>query len=145
MGVNVALLRDLSLFRDLTENQLEKVATLCSEVPVFSGETFCREGEPAKAFFVVSRDEVEILYTAGGDAMACREWVGTGEVLGIRALIPPYKYSATLRGVTEGTLLAVDVIKLVELLQQDDRLAECLLVYVMRTILSRNTTLRSLL
>lgn len=145
MSVNVALLRDLSLFRYLTEDQLEKVANLCSEMPVFPGQPFIIEGEPGKAIFMLPRGEVEILYTAGGDVMASREWVSVGDILGVRALVPPYRYSTTVRSITEGTLLSIDAIKLGELFQQDGRLAKCLLACLMRAILSRNTTLRSLL
>jgi CRP-like cAMP-binding protein len=145
MAASVALLQGLSLFSDLTEHQLEKVANLCSEMPIFPGQTFFREGEPAKMIFVLPRGEVEIFYTAGGDAMACREWIGVGEVLGIRALIPPYRYLTTARSMTEGALLAIDVVRLVELFQQDGRLAESILARLISAIQSRIGTLRSLL
>jgi CRP-like cAMP-binding protein len=145
MGVNVALLRDLSLFSDLTEHQLEKVASLCSEMTVFPGQAFFKEGEPGRAIFVLPRGEVEILYTAGGEAMMGREWVSVGEVLGTRALFPPYRYSTTVRCMTEGTLLAIDAIKLGELFQRDGQLAKFVLARLMSTVLSRMATLRSLL
>ena len=145
MGVNVALLRGLSLFKELSEDQLEKVADLCSEMPVFPGQTFFREHEPGKAIFVLPRGEVEILYTAGGDAMACREWMGVGEVLGVRALIPPYRYLTTARSITEGTLLSIDAVKLGELFQRDGQLAKSILARLMSVILSRIGTLRALL
>lgn len=145
MAVDVATLRALSLFDGLTEDQLDKVANLCSEMPVFPGQTFFREGEPGKSIFVLPRGEVEILYTAGGDAMACREWVSVGEVLGSRALVPPYRYLTTLRSITEGTLLVIDAIKLGELFRQDGQLAKSILARLMSAILSWIATLRSLL
>lgn len=145
MAVDAALLRGLSLFRELNEDQLEKVADLCSEMPVFSGQTFFREHEPGKAIFVLPRGEVEILYTVGGDAMACREWIGVGEVLGVQALIPPYKYLTTARSITEGTLLSIDAIKLGELFQRDGQLAKSISARLINAILSRIGTLRALL
>jgi CRP-like cAMP-binding protein len=145
MGANVALLRGLSLFRGLTEDQLKKVADLCSELSVFPGQTFFREGEPGKTIFVLPQGEVEILYTAGGEAMMGREWVSVGEVLGVRAMLPPYRYLTTVRSMTEGSLLAIDAIKLGELFQQDGQLAKSLIARLMSATLSRIATLRSLL
>jgi len=58
MAVDGALLRGLSLFSNLTEDQLDKVANLCSGMPVFPGQTFFREGEPGKAIFVLPRGEI---------------------------------------------------------------------------------------
>jgi CRP-like cAMP-binding protein len=145
MAVGVALLKGLLPFRDLTEDQLEKVANLCSEMPVLPGQVVFKEGEPGWAIFVLPRDEFEILYTVGGDAMACREWIGVGEVLGVRALIPPYRYPLTARSITEGTLLAIDAVKLGELFQRDGQLAKFVLARLMSAVQSRIGTLRSLL
>jgi CRP-like cAMP-binding protein len=145
MAVDAALLQGLSLFKELNEAQLENVASLCSEMTVFPGQAFFKEGESGKAIFVLPRGEVEILYTAGGEAMMGREWVGVGEVLGTWALFPPYRYSTTVRCMTEGTLLAIDAIKLGELFQRDGQLAKFVLARLMSTVLSRIGTLRSLL
>jgi CRP-like cAMP-binding protein len=144
MSANVTLLRGLSLFRDLTEDQLKKVADLCSEMSFFPGQTFYREGEPGRTIFVLPQGEVEILYTAGGEAMMGREWVSVGEVLGVRAMLPPYRYLTTVRSMTEGSLLAIDAIKLGELFQQDGQMATLILEPLLRALLDRITTLRSL-
>jgi CRP-like cAMP-binding protein len=144
MGANVTLLRGLSLFRDLTEDQLKKVADLCSEMSVFPGQTFLREGEPGRTIFVLPQGEIEILYTAGGEAMMGREWVSVGEVLGVRAMLPPYRYLTTVRSMTEGSLLAIDATKLGELFQQDGQMATLILEPLLSALLDRIATLRSL-
>ena len=143
MGLDAALLRKLPPFSSLSEDQLGKVAGLCAEKTISAGQLFFREGEPGIAIFVVPQDEVEVLFTAGGDALACREWVGTGEVLGIQAFFPPYRYLSTARSLTEGCLLAIDTVKLRELIEQDSRLAISIHECLMQAMLNRVTTLRS--
>lgn len=143
MAVDVAMLQTIPLFGNLTETQLEKIANLCSEKPISCGETFFKEGEPGKTFFVVPRGEIEVLLTVGKDALACLKWVGVGEILGIQALVPPYRYSSTGRSVTEGILLAVDAVKLDKLFQQDSRLAFSFLTSLMGTALNRIDGLRT--
>jgi CRP-like cAMP-binding protein len=143
MAVDVAMLRSLSLFEDLNESQLEKVAKLCLEKSFSGGEAIFKEGEPGKTIFVLSHGEVEVLFTACGDALAYMGWIGAGDILGIRALVPPYRYSSTARGVTESTLLAVDTTELGELFQQDSGLASSLLVGLIGAALNRIDGLRS--
>jgi CRP-like cAMP-binding protein len=142
MAVDVAMLRALSLFKDLTADQLEKVARLCSQKYISPGQAFFREGEPGKTIFVVKKGEVEVLHTVGGDALASMEWIAAGDVLGIRALFPPYRYLSTARSLTDGTLLEIDVVKLRELFPQDSQLAILILENSTLTILNRIASLR---
>jgi CRP-like cAMP-binding protein len=143
MAVDVAMLQALSLFEDLTAAQLERIAGLCSEKCISPGQAFFREGEPGKTIFVVKKGEVEVLHTVGGDALASMEWIAAGDVLGIRALFPPYRYLSTARSLTDGTLLEIDVIKLRELFPQDSQLAISILENSTRTILNRIANLRA--
>lgn len=142
MGVDAALLRRLPPFSSLSEDQLGKVAGLCTEKTISAGQAFFREGEPGIAIFVVPDDDVEVLFTAGGDALACIEWVGTGEILGIQAFFPPYRYLTTARSLTEGCLFAIDAVKLRELIQQDSWLAISIHECLMQAMLNRVVGLR---
>jgi len=145
MAVDIAMLQTIPLFGNLTDTQLERIANLCSEKPISCGETFFKEGEPGKTFFVVPRGEIKILLTVGGEALVCMKWFSIGEMLGIQALVPPYRYSATGQAVTKGTLLAIDAAKLDQLFQQDSRLAFSFLTGLMGAALNRFDDLRSMI
>ena len=123
MTVNVNLLKGLSLFNNLSESQLEKVARLCRKITVYPGQILFKEREPGHTIFVSMEADLEVLFTAGGDSMARMEWLGADETLGTIALIQPHTYGSTARGLTEGTLLAIDVDKMEMLFQQDGQLA----------------------
>jgi CRP-like cAMP-binding protein len=123
MTVNVNLLKGLSLFNNLSQSQLEKVARLCRKITVYPGQILFKEREPGHTIFVSMEADLEVLFTAGGDSMARMEWLGADETLGTIALIPPHTYGSTARGLTEGTLLAIDVDKMEMLFQQDGQLA----------------------
>ncbi len=123
MTVNVNLLKGLSLFNNLSESQLEKVARLCRKITIYPGQILFKEREPGHTIFVSMEADLEVLFTVGGDSMARMEWLGADETLGTLALIPPHTYGSTARGLTEGTLLAIDVDKMEMLFQQDGQLA----------------------
>jgi CRP-like cAMP-binding protein len=123
MGVNVALLRGLSLFSNLSESQLGKVAGMCRKITVYPGQILFTEKEPGHTIFLSLEADFEVLFTAGDDSMARMEWLRADEILGTIALVPPHHYVSTARGLTEGTLLAIDVEKMQNLFQQDGQLA----------------------
>jgi CRP-like cAMP-binding protein len=123
MTVNIKLLRRLSLFTNLSDSQLEKIAGICRQMTVHPGQILFKEREPGHTIFLSLEDDLEVLFSVGFDSMARMEWLGAGETLGTIALAPPHQYVSTARGLTEGTLLAIDVDKMKKLLQQDGQLA----------------------
>jgi CRP-like cAMP-binding protein len=87
---------------------------------------------------VVLRGEIEILFTAGGGGLVSLEWAGAGQVLGIRAFIPPYRYLSTARCLTGGCFLAIDALELRSLIEEDSQLGvsihECLMVAILNRV-----------
>jgi CRP-like cAMP-binding protein len=92
-------------------------------ITVYPGQTLFTEREPGHTIFLSLEADLEVLFTAGDDSMARMEWLGADKILGSIALVPPHQYVSTARGLTEGTLLAIDVDKMQKLFQQDGRLA----------------------
>ena len=143
MTVSVKLLRGLSLFTNLSESQLGKVAGLCRKITVYPGQILFKEGEAGHTIFVSMKADLEVLFTAGSDSMARMEWLGADETLGTIALISPHQYVSTARGLTEGTLLAIDVDKMQKLFQQDGRLAVSMIPRLMSAYHRKNANMKS--
>jgi CRP-like cAMP-binding protein len=123
MTVNIKVLRGLSLFSKLSESQLEKVAGICRQMTVYLGQILFKEREPGHTIFLALEDDLEVLFSVGSDSMARMEWLGADSTLGTIALIPPHEYVSTAQGLTEGTLLVIDIDKMQKLFQQDGQLA----------------------
>jgi len=143
MTVSVKLLRGLSLFTNLSESQLEKVAGLSRKITIYPGQILFKEREPGHTIFVSMEADLEVLFTAGGDSMARMEWLGADETLGTIALIPPHQYVSTARGLTEGTLLAIDIDKMQKLFQQDGRLAVSMIQCLTSAYHRKTTNMKS--
>jgi CRP-like cAMP-binding protein len=143
MGVNVALLRGLSLFTSLSESQLEKVARICRKITIYPGQILFKEREAGDTIFLSLEADLEVLFTAGSDSMARMEWLGAGETLGTIALIPPHHYVSTARGLTEGTLLTINVDKLQKLYQQDGQLAVSMFTRMMSAYHRKTANMKS--
>jgi len=83
------------------------------------------------------------LLTDCEDSLACTEWLSSGDVLGIRAFFPPYKYLSTARCLTDGRVYAVNIDKLRELIEYDAYLAIAVYEGLMQAMLKRVSGLRS--
>ena len=73
MQATVALLRELPIFKDLTERELELVAEICEQKRYESGDCIFREGEPGNRLYIVVDGEVRIsrqIPGAGEEALA---------------------------------------------------------------------------
>lgn len=103
----VSLLRQVSLFEGLPDEDLERVAGIVRGTTADDGEVLFEEGEPGDAYYIVFSGAVEIVKAsgAGEEKLAVRR---SGEGFGEMALIDDSPRSATVRAVEPTELLAVD-------------------------------------
>ncbi|MBI4540750.1 MAG: cyclic nucleotide-binding domain-containing protein [Gemmatimonadetes bacterium] len=104
----VALLRRISFFEGLPEDDLQRVAGIVKGRALGKGETLFREGEPGDAFYVVFRGAIEILKDEPGGKP---EWLAVrrdGAVFGEMSLLDDAPRSATARAAEDTQLLMVE-------------------------------------
>jgi len=92
----------IPLFAEADRRQLERVASLCTEVRVPSGRTLCREGEPGQEFFVVEEGEATV--TVGGSDVAT---LRAGDFFGELALLDGEARTATVTATTDMQLIVL--------------------------------------
>ena len=86
----IEALRSVSLFGDLRQRDLEKVAQLADEVDLPAGHVLMREGDTGSQMFVMSTGEA-LVERAGREIAR----VGPGSVLGEMALVAEGPRTAT--------------------------------------------------
>lgn len=103
-------LRGLFLFESLTDDQLDWLAGHGDVVAFDAGEDVCREGEPARCFWVLLTGELAMLQTIRGDQVETTRTTQRGAYGGsMQAYIPSVDqtYAATLRATASSTFLAL--------------------------------------
>jgi CRP-like cAMP-binding protein len=78
-------------------------------VPLHAGEVVIRQGDQADRFYVIADGRVEVTQTPpeGGQAKVLRQ-MGPGEFFGEIGLLSNVPRTATVTGLTDGRLVALD-------------------------------------
>ena len=111
-------LAGIPLFAGTDRKHLERVASLCTEVPVPAGRRLCTEGEPGQEFFVVEQGEATV--TVGGAEVAT---LRAGDFFGELALLDGEARTATVTAATDMQLLVLTASEFQGALQAEPMIA----------------------
>jgi CRP/FNR family transcriptional regulator, cyclic AMP receptor protein len=142
MATDAALLKDFSCFRDLTDDQINKIAQFTNAVCYPPKHVLFEEGQAGERIYFLVNGEVEVLYRIGEDGMVPVDIVCGEEVVGCTALVDPYTYAATERSLSEIEVLEVDTASLRALMQQDLELGYKIQQHIIEILMGRITNLR---
>jgi len=87
-----AVLRDVPLFKGLTQDELQLLAGCASNVRFDEGERIVRDGDPADTFYVVRHGAVSLEMFVPARGPVTIETIEAGEVLGWSWLFAPYRW-----------------------------------------------------
>jgi general stress protein 26 len=96
-----------NVFRDLPETAMEAVSAQLSAVQYRAGDTVVRQGAPADKFFIIASGEVEVVREDDGTSRRIAR-LGSGQFFGETAILRDAPRNATVRALTDTTLLVMD-------------------------------------
>jgi len=125
MGELDSMLRQATLFEGLSPEELETIAGLFRPRAFRAGEIVTTQGERGDELFLVTQGFVEVTLMQPGSDAGPRTVVhlGPGQLVGEMALVDRGPRSATVRALTDGTLLqALQRDAFLELCEKNPRL-----------------------
>jgi signal transduction histidine kinase len=133
-------LRQIPLFADLSEDDLEQLYRMAETVTVPAGEFVLHEGDPGDSLYVVLEGELEVTKRRGGQDILLAGYK-PGQFFGEMALMEQAPRSATVRTRSESRLLEIS---------QDDfqtllSLSPSAPLKIMRTVTTRLRSTESML
>lgn len=102
------LLRGHPFLRDLSEAQRRFLLGCASAVAVQAGALMLREGEEAKALYLLREGQVRLELHLPGRGAVQMESLGAGDILGLSWLFAPYRWQLDARAITPVRALAFD-------------------------------------
>lgn len=107
MASYYSFLRDVYFFKDLSDEDVQAVESLCEEHHFGPGDVVFEEGDAAERFFIVLDGEVEVWKDYRSDSPDMLAVHGAGHLFGEMALIDELPRSATIVVRSEARLLAI--------------------------------------
>jgi len=133
MVVSTTTLNDIPLFEDLDEGALQTISSMMHLVKVEEGEVLAQRGEPAHSFYVILSGNYLVSF-AGGRSFTLHE---KGQIVGWSSIVTPFKYTATAVALTHGQALSMSSEDFRQLLQEDPRISEKLMLKISAIISQR--------
>lgn len=109
----LAVLRQIPLFRGMSDRDLAWIDSVADDIEVVPGEVLMQEGRRGTESFVIVDGESEV--TAGGQRLAV---LGPGATFGEMSLLDFQPRSATVRALTPMRLLVLGPARFMDLLEQ---------------------------
>ena len=119
---NIELLKQGSLFKELTDEELRQFAEIAETKELASDEIIIEEGSEGDALFIVEEGQVVVTKTEG-DVRSTIVTLERGEQFGEMSLIEKALTSARVSADGAVTLLKIPRARFLELLEANDRIA----------------------
>jgi CRP/FNR family cyclic AMP-dependent transcriptional regulator len=106
--VSIDLLKRVSIFSGLSDEQLRRIAGLCRVKAHDKDDVIVRESDPSNELYIVQEGAVEIMLgTSSTPGPTPILNLGKGQIFGEMALVDRGLRSATVRATADGTVLYV--------------------------------------
>ncbi|MBI3098953.1 MAG: cyclic nucleotide-binding domain-containing protein [Planctomycetes bacterium] len=140
MGTNTTVIKKATLFSDLNESQLQRLADAGEPRTCPAGSTLFEEGSKGSEFYLVEAGAVEISKNIAGGRKKVLTRIESGEVFGELALFDRSPRSATATADGECRLLVFREDRFNELLKSDSGIAFPVLSALLRLLCQRIRT-----
>ena len=110
------VLRDVELFRELRDDELERLGSLFFELFVPAEEYLFEEGEPADAFFVIRQGTVLLLRDRVGRPLQLLGRLEPGDFFGEHGLFATVEHSSAARAAVACRILQIEKAELLSFL-----------------------------
>ncbi len=147
--MDTALIKQSAIFADLDEDELQRVAEICTEQQFKTGQTVFKEGDPGNRLFIISAGEVRVSRQVPGSGEEALAVLKPGACFGEMSVFDRSERSTDAIANTDCTLLTIARSDFEMLLDFDHDLAFKVLWGVIRLLSHRlrvtNENLRSFL
>ena len=142
MSVEIGLLKDISLFSNLSESRLSSLAGLCNTKEYCSDYRLFKEENHGSTVYFLIEGEVKLVFSIGDGGEINVDKADQGTIIGCSVLFHPHRYNATAISLTDIKVLSIDISLLRIVFEQDYALAVSFYEHLVQNLLERIVDLR---
>ena len=134
MSFNIKLLKDIPLFRDLTEKEIKQIAEITEEIKLSKNSILFRQGDEADSFYKLLEGEMEVIKVFSEKEQKLVN-MSKGAIIGEMAFLTEARRSGTVRATEQTRLIKISKDDFKRLMKEEN-IAVYKLVYRIAQILS---------
>lgn len=143
-------LKEFAFFKDLSDDQLNKLASLAKEETHPAGAHLYQKGDTARSLYLIKEGKVALFTDAemGHNKPPMQvtvDIITKGESMGWSAVVEPYLYTLAARCLDDTKFIAFDSFQLRKLMEEDCALGFKIMQVVAKVIATRLTHTRIIL
>jgi CRP-like cAMP-binding protein len=142
MATDAKLIRKFECFRQLTDEQVEKIAEISNSICYPAGHVLVEEGEKGEILYLLIDGDVDVFYRNPVTGMEKVDTVSSEEVIGCSAMVPPYVYTATEKARSDVEVLEIKADALREIIQKDPDIGLKIQEHIIKILNDRILALR---
>jgi CRP-like cAMP-binding protein len=142
MATDAKLIRKFECFRQLTDEQVEKIAEISNSICYSAGHVLVEEGEKGEILYLLIDGDVDVFYRNPVTGMEKVDTVSSEEVIGCSAMVPPYVYTATEKARSDVEVLEIKADALREIIQKDPDIGLKIQEHIIKILNDRILALR---
>ncbi len=104
-------LKQFTLFKELTDSQIERLREISYEQKIKAGDIFIHEGKVEQRFYIITEGEIEII-KKNGDRYYPLAKLNNGEIVGEMALFENSARSASAKAIVDSSVICFDLEKI---------------------------------
>ena len=141
MAVKIPL-KDFAFFKDFSDDQLNKLASLAKEENHLAGTHMYQKGDVARSLYLIKEGKVALFMDTDmghnkPPLQVMVDIITTGESLGWSAVVEPYSYTLAACCLDNTKFIAFDAFQLRKLMEEDCALGFMIMQAVAKVISSR--------
>lgn len=105
--MDTTVLKAVPLFKDLSEEEIDSLGALMSEVSLKRGDTLFHEGDDGERLYIVTEGKVKLSHASDDGRENLLAVLGPGEIIGELSLFDLGKRSSTVTAIAPTKLLAL--------------------------------------
>jgi CRP-like cAMP-binding protein len=148
--VTANVLKEFNFFKDFTNEQLERLASITAEETYAAGSQMYKKGDPARSLYILLEGKVVMslesyLGPHRPPMQVTVDTIARGETMGWSAVVEPYIYTLGALCIDNTSLIALDAAKLRSLMDEDCDLGYKVMKAIAKIISSRLSHTRIIL
>lgn len=148
--VTANVLKEFNFFKDFTNEQLERLASITAEETYAAGSQMYKKGDPARSLYILLEGKVVMslesyLGPHRPPMQVTVDTIARGETMGWSAVVEPYIYTLGALCIDNTKLIALDAAKLRNLMDEDCDLGYKVMKAIAKIISSRLSHTRIIL